>query len=101
MNQGLESRDWSLRTTTDQRNISAQPIQLIPVLEPRDARLCEDVVNLSNTRLSRDQLRVLYSSSKFRIAPKVVPYMQLIAGVECIARRLDQGDVGLVLDSVQ
>ncbi len=67
----------------------------IPVLKENDLRLLEDVVNLSSTRLSKQELLALDSCTKFHQNPKRVPYIQLIAGVECVARQLENCVMGI------
>ncbi len=66
----------------------------IPVLRAHDTRLLGDVVNLSGYSVTREQELALSSCSKFRLAPRAVPYMQLISGVECAAIRMQETDPG-------
>ncbi len=72
---------------------SAQPIQnLIPYLTVDDSRLSADVINLSGFPLSGQQIHALDESLKFRQTPKDIPFVQLIAGIECAARELEGHD---------
>ncbi len=66
----------------------------IPVLEKGDTRLLGDV-NLSSISLSQKQLKALNCSTKFCQNPKQVPCIQLIAGVECAARQLEERDASV------
>ncbi len=55
------------------------------------ALLCNNNNNLSSISLSSDQLKALNGMVKFRQSAKFVPYMQLIAGAEVAAQRLEEG----------
>ncbi len=67
-----------------------QRMRPILVLVPDDVRLSADVINLSDVRLSEDQLAILNASVKFREVPKDIPVLELVAGVESAARDLER-----------
>ncbi len=65
----------------------------IPHLYHNDPRLLQDVVNLSPTPLSQQQVRALNLSLKFRETPRFIPFAELVAGVECAAKELERDDL--------
>ncbi len=67
---------------------------LIPIIEPNDLRLEWTVINFSSYRLSEDQKNVLNMYVKFRQTPCQIPYLQMIASMECAAVALDQLETG-------
>ncbi len=73
------------------------PMQLpsdIPFIVEDDDHLLGDIVNLSTTSLSHEQLSALSHITKFREHCKKVPYMQLIVGVESACRQLEDFGFG-------
>ncbi len=65
----------------------------VPVLEDRDERLCHHVVNLSGRRLTNDQQELLSFGLRFRFAPKRIPTLKVIAGIEGAAQDLGRQDL--------
>ncbi len=90
------SEDELSQVMVAQRSFENAVTSSIPVLWENDLCLASDVVNLSSVRLGKQELATLDSCTKFRQNPKRLPYIQLIAGVECVARQLDnwEGDSG-------
>ncbi len=71
---------------------------LIPFIELNDVHLDAEVYNFSKLRLSAKQISALNGSLKFRQSPQVLPYLQLIAGVEDAARMMEAKEMeGAVL----
>ncbi len=64
----------------------AEPLVQIPWKTEDDPRVRTDVVNLSGALLSNDQIALLSLGLNFRASPAKVPYFQLVAGAEMVAR---------------
>ncbi len=65
---------------------------LLPHLTPNDPRLDSDVVNLSHVLLTNEQIGVLSLGLHFRVTPKKVPVLQLVAGAETAAQEMQRTD---------
>ncbi len=67
----------------------------VPVIEDRDGRLCGQVVNLSGLPLTCHQTELLQLGLRFQTAPKSIPRLKLMAGIEgafADLRRVSQED---------
>ncbi len=72
----------------------------VPILAEHAPRLLDPVVNLSGLLLTTHQLDLLSKGLSFRVTPKLLPHLKLMAGVESAVADLRRQNVDLA-DSVR